>query len=102
MIADFADDTQGGFFYTADDHESLLARPKGATDGALPAGNSVAIRNLVALAAATRQPRYLDQAGKALDAFSATLAQTPGAMPLKSARVAPIVAIWNGLRLDRL
>ena len=53
MIADFADTREGGFFSTAGDHESLLARPKDPFDGALPSGNSVAIRNLVALAAAT-------------------------------------------------
>jgi uncharacterized protein YyaL (SSP411 family) len=82
MIADFADTKDGGFFYTADDHESLLARPKDPFDGALPSGNSVAIRNLVALASATDTPRYLDLAGQALDAFSATLAESPGALPL--------------------
>jgi uncharacterized protein YyaL (SSP411 family) len=82
MIDDFSDPKEGGFFYTADGHESLLARPKDPYDGALPSGNSVAIRNLVALAAATGEPRYLEQANKALDAFSATLAQAPGSLPL--------------------
>ncbi|WP_406699732.1 DUF255 domain-containing protein [Singulisphaera sp. Ch08] len=82
MIADFSDTKEGGFFYTADGHESLLARPKDPYDGALPSGNSVAIRNLVALASATGDVRYLDQANKALDAFSSTLAQNPGALPL--------------------
>jgi uncharacterized protein YyaL (SSP411 family) len=82
MIADFADTRDGGFFYTAGDHESLLARPKDPYDNALPSGNSVAIRNLVALAAATGEQRYLDLAGQALDAFSAILAESPGAVPL--------------------
>jgi uncharacterized protein len=48
----------------------------------LPSGNSVAIRNLVALTAVTGEPRYLDEAGKALDAFSAVLGQMPGSLPL--------------------
>jgi uncharacterized protein YyaL (SSP411 family) len=82
MIADFADTREGGFFYTSGDHESLLARPKDPYDNALPSGNSLAIRNLVALARATGEGRYLDLAGKALDAFSATLAESPGAVPL--------------------
>jgi uncharacterized protein YyaL (SSP411 family) len=82
MIDDFADTKAGGFFFTSDDHESLLARPKDPYDNALPSGNSVAIRNLIALAAATGEPRYLDLAGQALDAFSATLAQSPGSLPL--------------------
>jgi uncharacterized protein YyaL (SSP411 family) len=82
MIADFADEKQGGFFYTADDHESLLARPKDPYDNALPSGNSVAIRNLVALAAATGEPRYLDLAGRVLEAFGPALARNPSALPL--------------------
>jgi hypothetical protein len=82
MIDDFVDPKDGGFFYTADDHESLLALPKDPYDGALPGANSVAIRNLVALAKATGEPRYLEIAGKALDAFSSTLARTPGSLPL--------------------
>lgn len=82
MIADFSDPEEGGFFYTAEGHESLLARPKDPYDAALPSGNSVAIRNLVALAAATGDARYLDQANRALNAFSATLAENPGALPL--------------------
>ncbi|MCA1686157.1 MAG: thioredoxin, partial [Planctomycetia bacterium] len=69
-------------FYTANDHESLIARTKDPVDGVLPGCNSVAVRNLVALAAATGEARYLDAAGKALDAFSARLAQTPSMMPL--------------------
>lgn len=82
MIADFNDPDEGGFFYTAEGHESLLARPKDPYDAAVPSGNSVAIRNLVALAKATGEPRYLDHAKQSLEAFSATLAQTPGALPL--------------------
>jgi hypothetical protein len=82
MIADFADTKEGGFFYTAGDHESLLARPKDPYDNALPSGNSVAIRNLVALARATGDQRYLDLAGQALDAFSPVLSRTPIGAPL--------------------
>jgi len=82
MIADFADEKDGGFFYTADDHESLIARTKDANDGVIPSGNSVAVRGLVALAAATKEPRYLDAAGKTLAAFSGRMAQTPAMMPL--------------------
>ena len=82
MIADFGDDDRGGFYDTSDDHERLLARPKVAVDGVLPGGNSVAIRNLVALSIASKEPRYLDLAGKALTAFSARLAQSPASLPM--------------------
>ncbi|GAC1451194.1 MAG: thioredoxin domain-containing protein [Isosphaeraceae bacterium] len=82
MIEDFHDPKAGGFFFTAGDHEKLIARPKDATDGVLPSGNSVAIRNLVALSVATREPRYLDLAGKALASYSMRLAQSPTSLPL--------------------
>ena len=82
MIADFADAEHGGFYYTATDHESLLARGKDPSTGAVPAGNSVAIRVLVAVAKATGDARYLDVAAKALDAFSASLARNPAGSPL--------------------
>ena len=81
MAADFADDEHGGFFYTADDHESLLARTKDPVDNALPGGNGVALRDLVALARATGEARYLDAAGKALDAFSPALSRHPADLP---------------------
>jgi uncharacterized protein YyaL (SSP411 family) len=82
MIADFGDPQGGGFFYTAGDHEALLARVKDPSDGALPGANSVAIRVLVALGRATGEGRYLDQAGRALDAFASSLATRPGGSPL--------------------
>ncbi len=41
MIAEFYDESDGGFFEAAKD-EVLIARPKQAFDGAVPSGNSVA------------------------------------------------------------
>jgi hypothetical protein len=82
MIADFVDPQEGGFFFTANDHESLLARPKDPYDGALPGPNNVAVLNLMALHRATGEKRYLELAGKTLEAFSNPLAQNPAAMPV--------------------
>ena len=82
MIEGFLDKKAGGFFFTAGDHESLIARPKDPLDNVLPSGNSVAVRNLVTLAKATGEERYLDVAGQTLEAFSATLMQSPASAPL--------------------
>jgi uncharacterized protein len=82
MIADFADPQEGGFFFTADNHESLLARPKDPTDNALPSANSIAVLNLLTLHRATGERRYLELAGRTLDAFSTALSQNPAAMPM--------------------
>ena len=78
MIADFEDREEGGFFFTADGHESLLARAKDPFDNALPSGNSMAILDLLALYRATGESSYRDHAGKALDAFSTSLLAGPG------------------------
>jgi len=82
MLADFEDREEGGFFFTANDHESLLARAKDPFDNALPSGNTIAILNLLELHRATGKPAYLEHAGKALDAFSTSLSRLPAAMPL--------------------
>ncbi len=81
MIADFEDREDGGFFFTAVGHESLLARAKDPFDNALPSGNGMAILDLMALYRATGEASYRDHAGKALDAFSTSLSQIPAAMP---------------------
>jgi uncharacterized protein len=82
MIADFEDRDEGGFYFTAAGHESLLARAKDPFDNALPSANSVAILDLMALHRTTGVAAYRDHAGKALDAFSTALAQAPSAMPV--------------------
>jgi uncharacterized protein YyaL (SSP411 family) len=82
IIADFADPKDGGFFFTAGDHESLIARVKDPFDNAVPGANSLAIRALVGLGVASGEPRYLDEAGRALDAFAPSLKQRPAGSPL--------------------
>jgi uncharacterized protein YyaL (SSP411 family) len=82
MIADFSDRKDGGFFYTAGDHETLLARVKDPYDNAIPGANSLAIRALVGLGAASGETRYLDEAARALDAFAPSLRDRPSGSPL--------------------
>src|SRR5262249_49368635 len=82
MLADFEDHEDGGFYFTASDQETLLARPKDPIDGALPSGNSIAVLNLLALHRATGESSYRDHAAKALGAFSSHLAQRPAALPM--------------------
>ena len=43
------DESGGGFFFTASDHEQLIVRSKVATDNAIPSGNSVMAMNLMRL-----------------------------------------------------
>jgi uncharacterized protein YyaL (SSP411 family) len=82
LVADFEDPELGGFFFTANRHERLLARAKDPFDSALPSGNSVAILDLLGLYRSARAASDLEHAGKALVALGTSLAQIPAAMPL--------------------
>jgi uncharacterized protein YyaL (SSP411 family) len=42
LLEHFEDESHGGFFFTADDHEPLIHRPKPFADESVPAGNAVA------------------------------------------------------------
>jgi hypothetical protein len=50
LIARFGDESVGGFFYTAHDHEALIARSKDLHDSATPSGNGMAAYALLRLA----------------------------------------------------
>lgn len=78
LLRHFQDQEKGGFFFTADDHEALIQRPKPVTDDALPAGNGMAIRCLLRLGHLLGEPRYLGAAERALRWAASTLAQHPG------------------------
>jgi uncharacterized protein YyaL (SSP411 family) len=79
MIKHFEDDTAGGFYFTADDSETLLTRQKEIYDGAIPSGNSVALLNLLRLGRLTANPELEAKAAHLVRAFAATVAQAPSA-----------------------
>ncbi|MDT0619215.1 thioredoxin domain-containing protein [Salinisphaera sp. P385] len=72
LLAHFADDANGGFYFTPDDHEPLLHRPRPFQDESTPAGNAVAARALLHLGWLIGEPRYLTAAERTL-AAGATL-----------------------------
>ncbi len=53
MIGEFADLEQGGFFFTGNRHEALIARQKDVHDNATPSGNGMAATCLIRLGALT-------------------------------------------------
>ena len=67
----------GGFFDTADDAETLMARPRNLQDNAIPAGGSMATIVLLRLAAFTGEARYRDAAERALAPMVGVAAQHP-------------------------
>jgi len=76
LLSRFAAD-EGGFWFTAHDHEQLLHRSRPFADEALPAGNGVAARALARLGWLLAEPRYLDAAEATLRAGWAVMREAP-------------------------
>lgn len=87
----FWDESFGGYFFTSNDHEALLARPKNPVDSALPSGNSVSAGNLAYLARIMKKTEYQLRAEKTVTAFARFANRAPAAMPR-------LIASWSDLR----
>ena len=61
MIDNFWDEQHGGFFFTSNDHEALVARTKEYFDNATPSGNSVAADLLARLGKVLDRPDFTDK-----------------------------------------
>ena len=72
MIQLFWDDKNGGFYYTKADAKHLIVRTKKPYDSAIPSGNAVAVKNLLALGS-----DYRDYAEKTLRPFAESMAHSP-------------------------
>ena len=68
-------DRNGGYFFTADDAEALIARAKIAEDSALPSGNGMMLQVLAQLYHLTGESLYKERAEKIAHAFSGTIRQ---------------------------
>jgi uncharacterized protein YyaL (SSP411 family) len=77
LLTYFSDPDAGGFYFTANDHETLLYRPKSFMDEAIPAGNAIAARNLLTLGYLLGETRYLEAGEKTLHAAWPLLTQYP-------------------------
>ena len=79
MLEHFEDREHGGFFFTADDHERLIHRPKPMTDDSTPSGNGVAATVLGRLGHLLGDTRYLAAAERVLHAAREGLERFPHA-----------------------
>ena len=77
LLAHFEDPAGGGFLFTADDHESLLERPRPLADDAMPAGNGIAALALNRLGCLLGEPRYLEAAERAVRSAMPALRRAP-------------------------
>lgn len=62
VLEHFEDKQNGGFYFTANDHENLIHRPKPMSDEAIPSGNGIAAQVLLRLGHLLGEPRYIDAA----------------------------------------
>ena len=71
QIALFYDEPQSTFFFTSHDHEKLFARTSSPYDSVSPSGNSITVRNLLALS--NQNPEFRVIAESTLKRFSGTI-----------------------------
>ena len=76
----FWDDDGKGCYFTSHEHEALLARTKNAYDSVLPSGNSVTARNLLRLAAFSKQADYRNRARQTLEVFVPLMDDAPAGL----------------------
>ena len=81
MLELFEDHENGGFFSSPAGDQNLVLRMKDDYDGAEPSGNSVAILNLLRLAAISGREVFRTSAERALALFSPRLGSAPVALP---------------------
>jgi uncharacterized protein YyaL (SSP411 family) len=77
LLDQFEDTGYGGFYFTANDHESLIQRPKVTSDEATPSGNGIAAYPLLRLGHLLNNPKYLQAAERTLEYASQQITTTP-------------------------
>ena len=79
LLDQFEDGQQGGFFFTGNEHESLIHRPKPFADDAMPSGNGIAARALIRLGYLVGRMDYLQAAENTLRSGWSDINQYPHA-----------------------
>ena len=77
LLEYFYDEVDGGFFFTAKDHEQLIHRPKPMTDDATPSGNGIASFALQRLGWLLGQSKYLTAAESTIKSAWGMLIKAP-------------------------
>lgn len=77
MLSFFWDAENGGFYKTASDAETLIARPKETYDGAIPSGNSAAAMVLERLAMLTGEQRWQEASDRQMRYMAGAVREYP-------------------------
>jgi uncharacterized protein YyaL (SSP411 family) len=79
VLTRFVDTSGGGFFYTADNHEALIARHKDIQDSSVPSGNALAAMVLVRLGKLMGKTNLIDAAERTLQMAGGLMERAPTA-----------------------
>jgi len=79
LLDQFEDKVNGGFFFTAREHEQLIHRSKTFADESVPSGNGIAASVLTRLGFLLGETRYLDSAERTLRAAWTGIQEYPQA-----------------------
>ncbi|RUM52652.1 MAG: thioredoxin domain-containing protein [Methylococcus sp.] len=79
LLEQFEDKSCGGFFFTSDDHEKLIHRPKPLADESMASGNGVAAYSMARLGHVLGEPGYIEAARRVYQAGATSIAKFPSA-----------------------
>ncbi|HEX9846721.1 MAG TPA: thioredoxin domain-containing protein [Candidatus Nitrosotenuis sp.] len=77
LVDHFWDAEHNSFYFTADNSEQLIIRPKNNYDLSMPSGNSVAALALLILYHLTQQKSFLEISTKIMESFAIMAAENP-------------------------
>lgn len=77
LIENYWDNNIGGFYFTSNDGEKLLTRPKEIYDGAIPSGNSIALQNMLCLSYITGDHTLEEKAEILIRVFAEKIENNP-------------------------
>ena len=77
VVLDHFQDPAGGFFFTSDDHEVLIQRPKPNHDDATPSGNGIAARVFSRLGHLLGETAFMDAAEHTLKGLWSSIEDMP-------------------------
>ena len=82
MLARFADEQDGGFFFTTESHEQIMGTRSKRLQGSgnVPTANGVAAEVMLELGRVTEESRYTDAGVRTLESLSGVMAQSPRAV----------------------
>jgi len=77
LLEQFEDKELGGFYFTANDHEQLIQRPKTISDDSTPSGNGIAALSLARLGYLLAEPKYIKATERVLNFSAHAITQSP-------------------------